>query len=138
MKISELTNAPQWLLDADTRDADVEIKDGIVIWHGGDWLGGDWWGGVWLGGDWHGGVWRGGDWWGEKLTHNLWTVFGLKWPVTISPTRMQIGCELHTFAQWESFDDATINKMETGALKFWRTHKPALMALCESAKRDPL
>lgn len=118
MKISELTNAPQWLLDADTRDADVEIKDGIVIWHGGDW--------------------RGGDWWGEKLTHNLWTVFGLKWPVTISPTRMQIGCELHTFAQWESFDDATINKMETGALKFWRTHKPALMALCESAKRDPL
>jgi len=29
MKISELKNAPQWLLDADTKDADVEE----------DWLG---------------------------------------------------------------------------------------------------
>jgi hypothetical protein len=48
---------------------------------------------------------------------------------------MQIGCELHTFADWASFEDAVINKMERGALKFWRAHKAHLLMLC-SARSD--
>ena len=151
MKISELKNAPKWLIEANTENADVEMDDGIVVWRGGDWRGGvwrggdwrggDWWGGdwrggvwrggVWRGGDWRGGVWRGGVWRGEKCKNNLLNVLGLKWPITISDTRMQIGCELHSFTDWEFFDDARIVQMDRGALKFWNNNKVALMALCE-------
>ena len=67
MKIEELENAPQWLLDAETENADVEIIYGRVNWYGGDWRGGHWhgytWhGGEWRGGTWHNGVWHGGEW----------------------------------------------------------------------------
>ena len=111
MKISELKNAPKWLIEANTENADVEMDDGIVVWRGGDW---------------RGGVWR-----GEKCKNNLLNVLGLKWPITISDTRMQIGCELHSFTDWEFFDDARIVQMDRGALKFWNNNKVALMALCE-------
>jgi hypothetical protein len=47
---------------------------------------------------------------------------------------MQIGCELHTLADWATFDDERIMKMDRGALKFWRSNKAALMALCEGRK----
>jgi len=48
MKISECANAPQWLRDADTVNANVEItSEGTVIWHAGVWYGGDWLGGNW-------------------------------------------------------------------------------------------
>ena len=50
MKIKELENPPQWLLDANTAFADVEIIDGIVHWNGG----------VWRDGIWHNGVWKDG------------------------------------------------------------------------------
>jgi len=109
MKISELKNAPKWLIEANTENADVEMDDGIVVWRGGDW--------------------RGGTWRGEKLSTNLLTIYGLTWPVTISPTRIQIGCELHTIEEWRGFDDATIVKMDRWALKFWRAHGAALLAL---------
>ena len=128
MKISELPNAPQWLLDARTANASVEWDSNdqrYIVWRGGVWRGGVWRGGEWRGGEWRGGVWR-----GEKLTSNLWTVLGLRWPITISQTRMQVGCEVHPFTEWISFTDERINKMDRGALKFWRTHKDHLMALC--------
>ncbi len=32
---------PQWLQDADTVDAEVEIIDGRVCWRGGTWRGGN-------------------------------------------------------------------------------------------------
>ena len=172
MKISELKNAPQWLIDADTLNADVVWNGDIIQWRGGVWRGGEWrdgvwrdgvwrdgewcggewrdgewcggewrdgvWcGGVWCGGVWRGGVWRGGEWrdgvWcGEKLTQPLIFLSGLKWVIQISDTRMQIGCELHAFADWAGFDDARIVKMDRGALKFWRANKAALLALCEA------
>jgi len=170
MKISELKNAPQWLLDADTLNADVVLNGDIIqwcdgvwwdgVWRGGEWCGGEWRGGVWCdgvwcdgvwcdgvwrGGVWRGGEWRGGEWcdgvwcggewrggvWrGEKLSTHPLSLFGLRWPVCISETRLQIGCELHTFADWASFDDARIVAMDRGALKFWRENKNALLALC--------
>lgn len=127
MKISELKNAPQWLLDADTENADVDFDAwNRVFWHGGDWHGGDWHDGVWHGGVWHGGVWR-----GEDLKANLFTAYGLKWPVTITPTRMQIGCERHLHTEWAEFTDERIVAMDgKAALTFWREHKAALLALC--------
>ena len=125
MKISELKNAPQWLLDADTLNADVVLNGDII-----QWCDGVWWDGVWRGGEWCGGEWRGGVWRGEKLSTHPLSLFGLRWPVCISETRLQIGCELHTFADWASFDDARIVAMDRGALKFWRENKNALLALC--------
>ena len=111
------------------------------VWRGGDWLGGDWrggdWrGGDWLGGDWRGGVWRGGDWrggvWrGEKITRPPVEVTNLPhWHVTISDTRMEIGCQLHTHSEWAAFDDAAIVAMDRKALRFWRTYKGALLYMC--------
>ena len=66
MTINELgEKCPQWLKDADTRDADVEIGPlGVVVWRGGVWRGGEWRGGVWRGGVWRDGEWRGGVWHG--------------------------------------------------------------------------
>ena len=62
MKIEELKDAPQWLLDADTNFADVEIIDGIVHWNGGVWRDGIWHNGVWKDGIWANGVWKDGYW----------------------------------------------------------------------------
>ena len=42
MTIKELENPPQWLLDANTAFANVEIIDGIVHWNGGVWRDGIW------------------------------------------------------------------------------------------------
>ena len=62
MKISELKNAPEWLVLANTQNADVEMTDwGWVIWKGGDFRGGDFLGGNFLGGDFRGGDFLGGN-----------------------------------------------------------------------------
>ena len=66
MKISELENAPQWLLDANVKNEDVYMVGDLVTWRGGIWLGGTWLGGTWEGGIWHGGNWRGGIWRGGE------------------------------------------------------------------------
>jgi hypothetical protein len=73
MKISELSNAPAWLVRAITENADIEIDArGRVVWRGGDWHGGVWRGGVWHGGVWHGGDWRGGVWRGGDWRGGVW------------------------------------------------------------------
>ncbi len=40
MKISELEDAPAWLVEAKTENADVVMRDGLIVWLGGEWLGG--------------------------------------------------------------------------------------------------
>ena len=46
MKISELVNAPAWLVNAVTENADVEISAyGWVTWNSGNFLGGNFLGG---------------------------------------------------------------------------------------------
>ncbi len=72
MKIEDLKDCPQWIKDAQTFEADVNLVNGVIIWRGGDWHGGVWHGGVWHGGDWHGGVWRGGDWYGGVWRGGVW------------------------------------------------------------------
>ncbi len=64
---------PQWLRDADTRCAHVDITpNGRVIWHSGEWRGGKWRGGVWHSGEWRGGEWCGGEWRGGVWRDGEW------------------------------------------------------------------
>jgi len=68
---------PQWLRDADTPKAKVQVRDGVVhwldgiwhngtwhdgVWHDGEWRGGEWLDGEWRNGTWHDGVWHKGEW----------------------------------------------------------------------------
>ena len=82
MKIEELENPPQWLLDADTNFANVEIIDGIVHWNGGVWKDGIWHNGVWkdgtwLDGVWYDGIWENGTWYGGTWQNGIW--YGGTW-----------------------------------------------------------
>ena len=64
-------------------------------------------------------------------------VYGLHWTVTILDAHMQIGCELHSLADWSAYDDARINEMDgREALRFWRAHKDALLAMARGAGRS--
>ena len=158
MKIKELTNAPQWLLDAVTRDEDVEIDQyGRVIWNRGSWYSGDFMGGNFLGGDFLGGNFlggnfrggnflggnflggnvRGGNFLGEKITLKPLSIYGLRWTVVITDARMMIGCQIHPLADWATFDDKTIAEMDgRDALRFWRDHKDALLGMARAAGRS--
>jgi len=42
---------------------------------------------------------------------------------------LKIGCEDHHVDEWLGFDDATISKMASGALGFWREWKPVIETL---------
>jgi hypothetical protein len=68
-------------------------------------------------------------------------LYGLHWVVTILDAHMQIGCELHSLAEWAAFDDTRIVAMDgRDALRFWRDHKEALLSLARSCSRsfDPV
>ena len=54
------------------------------------------------------------------------------WAIWILDNHMQIGCELHTFAAWESFDDRCIERMSGEANEFWQIYKPTLIAMCRT------
>jgi hypothetical protein len=72
-EMTDKTNWPQWLIEAETRDAVVEITDdGKVIWHSGTWCDGEWLGGTWLDGEWHGGKWHDGEWCGGVWHRGTW------------------------------------------------------------------
>jgi hypothetical protein len=76
--------------------------------------------------------------WREDITINRapLQIAGLHWMVYILDQHMQIGCQLHTIAEWRDFDDAAIVDMDgKSALRFWRAHKSALLALAESDGR---
>ena len=77
MKIEELENPPQWLLDADTNFANVEIIDGIVHWNGGVWRDGVWEDGIWHSGFFEGGTWKNGVWYDGIWENGTW--YGGKW-----------------------------------------------------------
>jgi len=57
---------------------------------------------------------------------------GLQWYITITENHMFIGCQGHTHAEWASFDDDTIKRMDVRhALKFWEDNALILLTLCE-------
>ena len=59
------------------------------------------------------------------------TLIASQYTVTWSGNNLAIGCEQHLIAEWWSFDDATIEKMDDGALDWWRMWKPVLRQLVE-------
>ena len=122
MRKTELPNCPQWLLDADTENEDVDFDTwGILIWKSGNFLGGDFRGGDFWGGDFR----------GEKITRKPISIYGLAWPVLIVQTQLQIGCQTHPHAEWEKFSDDEISQMAGGALAFWKENKDFLLSICK-------
>ena len=64
-------------------------------------------------------------------------IYGLQWTVTILDAHMEIGCQLHSLAEWESFDDRQIAEMDgRDALRFWRENKGALLGMARGAGRE--
>ena len=79
-----------------------------------------------------GAKWRGG----VTINRAPLQISGLHWIVYILDKHMQIGCELHSLAEWRTFDDARIVQMDgRDALRFWRQNKTALLALAEADGR---
>lgn len=60
---------------------------------------------------------------------------GMRWSVTISNTRMSIGCQEHDLVRWWSFSDRQISAMDGDALEFWHQHKTMLQAICAASGR---
>ena len=151
MKISELTNAPQWLKDAIVENEDVEIVNNYVIWKDGMWEGGVWEGGMWKGGMWEGGMWKCGAWedgmwksgrweggmwksgaW-EGGTHSMMS----KYIPLINGDNIEIGCKRKTVEEWnewfsgkEEFD----TKRGTKEFKMIYAHFKACAAYVEAMK----
>jgi hypothetical protein len=42
---------------------------------------------------------------------------------------MAIGCEQHSIDEWMNFSDEEIDKMDTGALHWWKGGKPCIQQL---------
>jgi hypothetical protein len=57
---------------------------------------------------------------------------GLRWPVATNGTHIQIGCQHHSVAEWESFDNRTISAMDVDAAAFWKANKQLVLALAKS------
>jgi len=143
MKKTELKNCPQWLLNASTKNEDVNLdRYGTLIWsggeflggyfRGGEFLGGYFRGGEFLGGEFRGGEFLGGYFLGEKISKAPLFIFNIgKWSAAITQTKMAIGCKNYLHAEWESFTDKEIQRMDTDALEFWQKNKSMLLALCE-------
>jgi hypothetical protein len=64
-------------------------------------------------------------------------ISGLHWFVTILDAHMQIGCQLHSLADWAAFDDRQIAEMDgRDALRFWHENKDALLGMARAAGRE--
>ena len=73
---------------------------------------------------------RGATVYGVKITRTPVAIDGLRWTVLIIDGHIKIGCQFHAINAWSSFDDAAIAAMDgRDALRFWRAHKAAIMAL---------
>jgi len=74
---------------------------------------------------------------GAAITRAPIQVFGLDYPITIVDGHMQIGCELHTLAEWEAFENERIARMDGArARRFWDAHRATLLALARADKRS--
>ena len=65
-------------------------------------------------------------------------IFGLEpYAVTILDQHMQIGCELHSLAEWEVFDERRILQMDgRKAAAFWAANKGALLSIARANGRS--
>ena len=117
MKISELQalgKAPEWLVLADTKDADVEVNwAGKVVWNGGEFLGGEFLGGYFLGGYFLGGEFRGGEFLGGYFLGGYFRggyflggvmIPNCKWVYGFQADgRIKLGCKVKTIEEWDAW-----------------------------------
>jgi len=68
----------------------------------------------------------------EKITKPVTQLLTEIWPVIIGETKIKIGCQLHTIAEWQSFDDDEIAGMANAALDWWRVWKAPIMEICKA------
>ncbi len=57
---------------------------------------------------------------------NMSVIFSMQietYPITFTREVLQIGCKRFTHQEWQDFDDETIEKMDSQALKFWKKWK---------------
>lgn len=60
-------------------------------------------------------------------------ITGERYNITILPAHIHIGCQLHTKEEWWNFKDREILEMDgKEGLKWWKTWKPILMAICDT------
>ena len=76
------------------------------------------------------------DLYGRPLNKNPIFIIGLIWDVTITDFHMKIGCQIHTVEAWCNFSDDEISRMESRALKFWKTYREHLLTLCKTQASD--
>ena len=67
---------------------------------------------------------------GEEITIAPISIGGLEWHVLITEGFMRIGCQRHTHAEWDGFDDSDIEEMSGNALAFWAQWRAPLLAMC--------
>ena len=73
---------------------------------------------------------------GTPITRAPIIITGLHWSVLIFDSHMKIGCELHSLADWDQFDDRHILQMDgRAALDFWRANKVPLLAMARANGR---
>ena len=130
MKIADIPNAPVWLKRAKVSNENVSVdKDGYVTWRGGTWWGGTWKGGTWWGGTWRGGTWRGGTIGRHPSEAAPFAISGLKWPVLYGSRALTIGCQSHTYEQWDLFSPQDFAAVHPEAWAWWQTWKTRILAL---------
>jgi len=57
-------------------------------------------------------------------------VSGLRYSIAITDRHLKIGCEFHTFKEWENFTDKEILSMEgEQSLEWWKSHKTYIMGI---------
>ena len=122
---------------ADLRCADLGGADLRGADLGGADLGGAALGGADLGGAYLRGAYlRGADSEKIKITKTPIQVLTDVYDIIIFDSHMRIGCEFHSLKDWWSFDDRRILEMDNStALKFWKTWKKPLRAICRSNER---
>jgi len=55
--------------------------------------------------------------------------FGKYLIVILTGVMIYIGCEEHSIEEWENFTDEEINKMDKGALKWWKEWKETIIKI---------
>lgn len=73
-------------------------------------------------------------WDGPEVT-NLFGLNGLKWPIAISNTHIQIGCQNHTIEDWFSYSTEVIERMEKGASGYMDQYKQILTPIINIRKQ---
>jgi len=70
-----------------------------------------------------------------KSENDCINIIGEKYNITILPNSILIGCQYHTRAEWFRFSDRKILTMDgKDGLRWWRTWKQILRAICEAGK----